>query len=228
MGYQIIQNVNILNRFVEWLPALRENEKFYCSLFSRKKYSFTSSGPGSLQLDRFVCTKDSLIEKLRRLEVPYGGYLYKGKEVEQETLAVYINPNPRDLLAASYDGLCELSKGLKNNHQNINPHQEMMSCIQRSIGQKPFLDFDIDDPNFDLYSLHDVINPDCLHIVRTRGGYHILVELSLIKDEYKKTFRQKIVSLGADQVGDQLLPIPGCIHGGFVPHFVDITETRKA
>lgn len=95
-----------------------------------------------------------------------------------------------------------------------------MSCIQKSLGRKIYLDFDVDTKDFDFDKLKTFININCLNIIETRGGYHVLVKLSEVEKQYKKSFYNNIISLGVDQAGDQLLPVPGCIQGGFTPQFI--------
>jgi len=204
--YKIITNENKLREFIEWLPELADNEKYYCCLFARKKYcedQITSAD--KTQLKRFLAI---------------GAYQLKNIAAPQESLALYINPNPRDLKKATYQGIIELTKFLMNNRENFNPHSELMSCIQQSAGKKKYLDFDVDTKDFDFDKLKDIINVSCLEIIETRGGYHILVKLDDLDPKYKKTFYKDIVALGVDQTGDQLLPVPGCTQGGFTPRFI--------
>lgn len=221
MNYQIITDEQKLQSFIDWLPELEADEKFYCCLFSRKKY-MTDGGKGhdKAQLKRFLTDKDRLINKIRQLEIPVGTYELKNKPATQESLALYINPNPRNLRLAAYDAIIQLTKLLKNDQKNFNPQAEILNCIQKSYSRRVYLDFDVDTRDFDFDQLAQVINTSCLDILETRGGYHILVRIADIEREYKKSFYNQIVALGVDQSGDQLLPVPGCVQGGFTPRFV--------
>ena len=129
------------------------------------------------------------------------------------------------LRKATFDSIINLTQLLKNNRTNFNPHAEVMSCIQQSAGKKEYLDFDIDDKEFDLRQLENIINPSCLTVVQTRGGYHVLVKIADIAPTYKSSFFQSFTAFEAvDQSGDQLLPVPGCTQGGYVPKFVDLNS----
>jgi len=156
------------------------------------------------------------------LEIELGAYQLKSAAAPQNALALYINPNPRDLKKATYDAIINLTTLLKNDNKDYNPHAEVLSCIQRSTSRKIHFDFDVDTKEFDFEQLFQVINKSCLDIVETRGGYHLLVRLSEVDPQYKKTFYNAILKLGVDQTGDQLLPVPGCIQGGFTPAFITI------
>lgn len=203
------------------MPDLQESEKYYCALFSRKKYSQKSNQKGGkAQLKRFLTDKERMYNKICQLETKRGTYNIFGEEVEEESLALYINPNPRSLLKATYNSIIEMTRMLRDDKGSFNPHAEVMSCVQRSIGTKVFLDFDIDYKPFDASQLDQFINRDCVDILETRGGYHILVRLKDNKPEYKSKFYNGIKSLDVDQVGDQLIPIPGCTQGGFIPKFI--------
>ena len=111
---------------------------------------------------------------------------------------------------------------MKNDNKNFNPHAELLSIIQKTISRKIYLDFDVDTKDFDFEKLKAIINLSCMDIVETRGGYHLLVKLAAIDKAYKKTFYQKISAMDVDQTGDQLLPVPGCVQGGFVPRFIEV------
>lgn len=222
MNYKIIQDEQAFRNFIDWLPELEDNEKFYCSLFARKKYGQDLiKSNDKAQLKRFLSNKERLYDKVKQLEVEVGAYRLKDRVAPPESLVLYINPNPRNLKRATYDSIIKLTELLKNDNQNFNPHAEVMSCIQKSRSRKIFLDFDIDTKDFDFSKLEDIINPSCLSILETRGGYHIVVKLDEVHAAYKKTFYKQIVALGVDQVGDQLLPVAGCMQGGFVPRFVE-------
>ncbi len=221
MNYQIIQDQQKLLEFIEWLPDLADNEKYYCCLFARKKYCADQlKSSDKSQLKRFLSDKKRLYEKIKQLEVEQGAYKLKHSIAPQESLALYINPNPRNLKSATYDSIIRLTELLRKDNNNFNPQAEVMSCIQRSVGSKYYLDFDVDTKDFDFTQLPNIINTDCLTVVETRGGYHLLVRLDKLEATYKKSFYNQIVALGVDQTGDQLLPVPGCTQGGFVPRFI--------
>ena len=221
MNYQIISDKEKLLEFIDWLPNLEANEKYYCCLFARKKYCADQiKSNDKTQLTRFLSDKARLYQKIKQLEVPFGAYQLKDISAPQESLALYINPNPRNLKKATYDGIIKLTQLLKNDNKNFNPHAELLSIIQKTIGRKIYLDFDVDFKDFDFDKLKGIINMSCMDIVETRGGYHLLVRLAEIEKVYKKTFYRNISALGVDQTGDQLLPVPGCVQGGFVPRFI--------
>lgn len=225
MNYEIIKNKNLLLDFIDWLPDLKEHEKYYFALFSRKKYARNTKLKGDkAQLKRFVSSKERIFNKISQLEIKRGNYVLFGEEVEAESLALYINPNPRSLLKATYNSIIELTKLLRDEKRSFNPQAEVMSCIQRSVGSKIFLDFDIDYKPFDPKKLDEFINRDCVDILETRGGYHILVKLKDIKKEFKPKFYNGIKSLNVDQTGDLLIPVPGCTQGGFIPKFIGQNE----
>jgi len=221
MPYTIIQNSEKLVQFIDWLPELAAHERFYVCLFARKKYCPEQMlSTDKVQLKRFLSKKEDLYYKIQQLSVEVGAYRAKKGHVPQAALAVYINPNPRNLHTATYDSIIRLTELLKKGNKNYNPQAEVMSCIQRSKSRNIYLDFDIDTKKVNFQQLANVIDPSCLSIVETRGGFHVLVKVADILPEYKKSFFKNIVALGVDQTGDQLLPIPGCVQGGFMPRFI--------
>lgn len=214
MNYKIIADEKKLQEFVEFLPDLGPNEKFYFSLIARKKYWPTIKADKG-QLARGTVTKDNLIDKIRQLECRQGSYKFEGHKIPNKALAFYIMPNPRDLLKATKGAVKKLLDLALGDNQGYNPHQEVMSEIQRSKAKTYFLDFDFDKPiNFDNFA--SIVNIDAVTFIKTRGGHHVLISPDKVAKEFKHTFYKKITALGSDVTGDCLLPVPGTYQGGAV------------
>lgn len=227
-NYKLIRDLEELEAFVDWLPTLLEGECYYISLFARKKYT-----PNSIlkadksQLKRFTCNKKELIiPKIRQLECVYGSYEFDNQPVPQESLCLYITPNPRSYEVATKKSLIKFADLITRKYNGYNPHQEVLSNIQSSYSRKIYFDIDFDNVDFEqtVVEISKFINPSCLTYVKTRGGFHLLVELEKIEQQYVKNWYQNITKLnGADIRGDNLLPIPGTYQGGFTPILIPQT-----
>lgn len=116
MNYIIITDEIKLKEFIEWLPELLPNEKYYLALFSRKKYikdiSIKHIADKS-QLKRFTSDKTKLFNKIKQLEVPYGTYTLGDTIIPQESLAFYITVNPRDMYKASINTIVKLAQSIR-------------------------------------------------------------------------------------------------------------------
>ena len=221
-NYKIITDIKELESFINYLPDAGEYEKYYVSLFARKKYTDNPIVKGDkAQLKRFVSHKEMLIDKIKQLEIPIGSYRIMGEPVPQESLALYIMPAPRCLKKATG----KLAKNVIDmlvKDTNYNIHAEALTCIQKSKGKTPLLDFDIDTKDFDVSIFKKYLNQDGYKVIETRGGYHILVdprnqEKTWWNDIFKAAYE---VHIKIDQSGDQLLPIPGTFQGGFTPKMI--------
>jgi hypothetical protein len=62
------------------------------------------------------------------------------------------------------------------------------------------------------------VNPDCCTFLITRGGMHLFVELDKISPKYNKTWYNSLSELPHDIKGDNLIPVPGCTQGEFIPY----------
>lgn len=231
MNYKIIHDQLELEKFIDWLPDLKTNEIFYGCLFARKKYcKDLIHSSDKTQLNRFTFKKINFIEKIKQLECEVGSYKLKGCDVPQESLVLYVNPNPRCQKKATFASIKELLNLVERNAENYNLHQEVMSNIQRSRGTTHFADFDFDLEDKSLIGeiveeIKTFVNEDCLTFVETRGGIHALISTSKVRYEFNKTWYRNISKMSGmdkDNHGDQLLPVPGCIQGGFVPKFLEL------
>lgn len=267
--YRIVRDYKELEKFVNSLPDLGENYKYYISLFARKKYGGTVGlTSDKCQLKRCVATKDRIIQKLKQMEIPLGAYTFQGKQGEEEvvvgqqSLVVYISANPRDMYKAagaaakktvantvdvlskilSLDGKDINEVKLKNILKELkgNPQAEALSQIQVH-GKKIWFNVDIDVVEGQTLSeqglmewLLTVINIDACKIIKTRGGYHVLVNLNSISKQFKSYWYNNFVlglthdeRLERDKIftvdmknGDGMLPIPGCVQSEFTPKVV--------
>jgi len=190
-------------------------EKYFVALFGRKKYveGIKSSEPALLW--RGLVDKKNIQRKVEQLNANWK--LRDGRPWPMSALAVYINPNPRDLYTASYKTVGklaeEMSKGI------YRPDQVAMSCIQKH-GKRKWIHFDIDTK--DRFVIDDIRNI-VKHLgvwIETKNGYHLLLQhgKTPIGTWYKDITSHRDV----DKCGDQLMPIPGCIQGDFIPKVVNL------
>lgn len=224
MNYQIVKDEHLLKDFIEWLPELKPTEKYYMCLFARNKYckELTHIKSDKAQLKRFVTDKERMFQKIKQLEIEEGWYLQKDTPVPQKALALYITPNPRDMKKAAINTMVKLATSLRDQNDLMNVHQEAMSEIQRSKSRTCWIDFDIDSKDGDILEKIKATGnmfTQLPTVLETKGGYHVLVNPSTAIFEYQNKF-YKVLSQLADQTGDNMIPVPGCTQGDFVPHFI--------
>lgn len=230
-NYQIVRDEKILANFIEWLPELREGECYYIVLLARNKYIRNIPGvtlphirSDKQQLARFTCNKKSLLDRIKQLECELGVYRTRdGDPMPAEALALYITVNPRSYILATKEAIKMMADYLTSNYNGYRLDQDVISCVQRSCGNKVFFDLDFDnvDRVTTVAQIKQYINFDCVKVLETRGGFHVLVKLSDIDNVFKKSWYKNITSLpGVDIRGDNLIPVPGCTQGMFTPHFV--------
>ena len=83
------------------------------------------------------------------------------------------------------------------------------------------MDFDFDKVELDAVypTLLEYVNKDAISIIKTRGGFHVLITMNKIEPKYKKTWYNNISKIPGCDIRDTdgLIPIPGTFQGGFVP-----------
>lgn len=239
--YNILIDLDEFNRFVSIiLPDLQNDEQFYCSLLARNKWNKESDIGSKVQLKRFTSGKEFLVQKLTQLETKMDSYQDKNKPVPQENLGVYIMPNPRNLFNAGQDLIGQISKNTKKRVYHMNPQSMALSCIQENCSRNIYYDLDVDLLNleykhhyldllsFSLGEIGLVHNKD-FFIIETKNGYHFLLNISKVVLKIGNSWFKKIESIiqiinkidedhvNIEMNADNLLPIPGCTQGGFVP-----------
>lgn len=221
--HDIIRDEQKLADFVDWLPDLQLNQKYFLALFARKKYMTVIKSSDKTQLKRLTANKEDIIRKIRQLECPVGSFTTKdGTVIPDEGLVLYIMPNPRCMLKSSFLLIKEMLKCIEHNNEYINPHAEAISCMQRSKGKSFVVHFDIDDGRAEqVYPIVKDIVGDAFDILQTRGGCHLLVHPKkvTIKGNWHCEIVKRLAEFDIDQTGDLMMPIPGCVQGGFVPSF---------
>jgi len=235
MNYEIIKDISILEKFVDWLPEITQDETYYICLFARSKYckGINHINTDKAQLKRFTSDRSRIIDKIKQLECPLGSYKQKQNTVPQEALALYINPNPRSNIKAAKNGLIRLAHLVTEENHGYNFHQEMLSEVQKAKSRMVYMDFDIDVDKSNLsvdtvYSLiEQTVNKEAVHLLESRGGYHLLIEIQKVHQEFKnkwydgiRRFQQNF-STDILNRGDSMIPIPGCTQGNFIPHFIN-------
>lgn len=225
MNYSIIKDEKLLREFIEWLPELEINEKYYVALFARKKYcrDVKYIKTDKAQVKRFLANKNDLFNKIWQLEAPLGSYVLGDIVIPQEALALYISVNPRDLESGTRQSLIKFANLLALKYNGYNPVAEATSEVHKMCSRKIWYDFDFDGANLDetLEAVNKILSPENYKVLMTRGGFHIIVHLPSLDKKISETWYHGISQLpNCDINGDNLLPIVGCTQGEFVPYFI--------
>jgi len=225
-NYIIIKDQELFADFVEFLPILKPGECYYVSLFARKKYHPSAHNDKS-QCKRFTATsKTWLVRKIKQLELADNAYTNKdGSPVHGDSLALYISINPRSFAAAQRHLLKKLADTVAGNLFEMNPSSLALSAIQKSKSRTVFVDFDFDGVEFSEEMFEGRINRKAYRVLVTRGGFHLLVQPSLISYQHTKTWYQALSNFQeCDVTGDNLIPVAGCTQGNFVPFLLEKSQ----
>lgn len=214
--YSIFGDIPEFRKFLNWLPELTETETYYISLLARKKYNAVVSN-NNQQLKRNTGNKQSLERKIRQMELVYGAYQIGDIPIPKDSLACYINVNPRDYWKASTKTLQELASVVCRGDKRVDPQKLTMNNLQNAASEnRRWYVFDIDDEKPEtLHKAFDIVGK--MPYITTRGGYHVMVDAALTKS-YPKDWYQSLKAI-SDATGDGLSPIPGTFQGGHLVTF---------
>lgn len=221
-NYKIILDEDELDRFIDFLPELQENEGYYVSLFARKKYHPSAQHDKS-NLKRFSAKSKTLLKrKLKQFELEDGSFHNRnGLPVHNDALAAYVAINPRCYKKAQKLLLKSVVDVIFDQTNYKDPSSLGMTCFHKSKSRTVYVDFDFDDVEYDINNFDKIINKDAYRILKTRGGFHLLVDPTKVDSTFKKTWHKNIKNLaGCDVAGDSLIPIAGCSQGGYIPRLV--------
>jgi hypothetical protein len=228
--YSLIADKNELVKFIEWLPDSSDEKQYYICLLARRKYlpDHPALKSDKTMISRWTSTKERLINKIEQKETKVGTYLgHNDIPVPQEALGCYITPSPRDFNQVAYKTIQTFAEKLGKS-EYINPRQEVMNIIQTCPIRDKFHVFDIDSTDEDqMFRLRDMLDGHC-NIIRTRGGYHFIINPSELKDQNVPKDWYNRMKAVADFSGDALVPIPGTFQGGFIPRLIHVSPLKKA
>lgn len=116
-----------------------------------------------------------MFDKIKQLEIEFGGYKYDRIDIPQDALALYITPNPRSLEKATHNIILELMRKSWKDYDGYNPISISLSEVQKSNGKVTYFDFDFDVQREQVRTTHEeilkCINIDACTFVTTRGDF---------------------------------------------------------
>ncbi len=216
--HKFLHNEDELDIFLTKLReviTLTRDECFYLMLMSRNKYlteeerKKTDLGRANIvtrQILHSLETKD-VIQALRKMECAYGAYTDRsGNPIPNECLIPYLTYNPVSPIKAFSDTqrcfveyLLELDNrtGDKSNtYDRLSKiDSQYRTQLQHAFSRKVLLDFDFDIPEGAsrvVLEFTDRLtqNGAKSFVVKTRGGFHVLVERATIKYNYTKDLQE--------------------------------------
>lgn len=218
---QLIYSYDKLNEFINFLPEEKPGEVYYICLRAKKnKNENIAIKDGQVFGTKRICGKRDIIDTIEKYQTS-GSYRKSSIELTKNNLSVYITINPRSLLKG-FDLLARETVNILTNPRNeiIDPTELAMSCVHRSIASKNFLDFDFDIELTDdiMHSIQKLFNrdPSKYRFLKTKNGFHFLVDCKLVNENLIKFCRDKCDTFGADQ----MIPVPGCFQNEYLCEFV--------
>ena len=245
----IVADRDVLERFLNVMPELERDEVYFLSLSARNKY-LTEEEREEFDLGRtemfsrqIAYDREGILMAIARMEADLSVRRTRnGKEIPHKCLVVYINIHPSSTIKAYTDFTKQMNHHFSEtfmavaNGKNANyePFQRcrthLMNHIQRSSSRKNFIDIDIDcknENNLEKARSHvhcGLINSHISHhIVKTQGGYHVLVDKVKMKEEHNNFPLYKLVEKANETVGDDgeavfnknaMVPLPGTYQAG--------------
>jgi hypothetical protein len=208
----LVQDKNTLDRFVNLLPDLKEDEVFFLSCSARNKY-LDEAERLEYKLQRtemfsreVARDKEGIYKALQRMEV---SLQYRktgnGKDIPEKCIVVYMNINPSSMIKSYLDFQNRINKEMeqivmsfKNGNQPnyermLRLPQQLNNSIQVSQSRKYFIDIDVDlYDNKYKSQLVNIIREfvgdnafvEKLNFIDTKSGIHLLIKKEDIPLKY--------------------------------------------
>ena len=252
-SYKVINDFEEMKKMIDLLNDLGPAEVYFVSLSARKKY-LTKAERQIYNLNRAEMFARSIVREksyekffkiMSRMEVNENGYTTKtGQSYPAKAIVTYININASNMLVANAEYQqkvnqysFEMTRALLNRKKCDSIMTkfskldvELMNCVQRSRGQKKFIDIDFDvDKVKEYYVLVKYIdflkkNDIKYHVIETKSGYHVLMERATINCNFHKVVTE-LDKLVEDEViinKNEMVPCPGTLAGNFPIKFLEI------
>lgn len=250
MPYRFIYSEDEVRKFFSILSPLKPDEAYFVSLSARNKY-LTDEERKAIDLGRTEMfarklvkqyTYEAFIRTLRTYEINDGGFTSRSNiPLPEKCIVIYANINPvsgKAALKEFYEKTTQLLFDLSDDNDShkrlASLDTELMNCYQRARGTKKFIDIDCDVPDDGVDIVELVLNEFKAnsvdyHVIKTRGGFHILIDRSTLHYNYT-TIINKANELAVERFGhaevvvnkNEMVPICGCISAGFPVHFVNL------
>jgi hypothetical protein len=220
MRYKIIKDIDKLNDFINMLPNLEFGETYFIRLLTRSKYVNEVSDDQDLKF--LTVPKDKIIQSLKQLETKIGTY----DNLKENEICAYLSPNPRSQKEVIKKTLQYFSK-VVGNYNGQDPMVLISEFYKRSYSRHIYYDIDFDkcDVGFTLSQTKKFINNDCVKVLHTKNGLHLIIKISDIDIKKYPNWLQNIQTLpnyDSNCSSDNNIPIPGCSQFGFIPYFTDL------
>ena len=242
MTYKTIIDKKALQSFIQWLPAVQQNECYLVELYSRPGFAGRTSGVtypwNKAMLFAQTCCQSAarIIPELCRMETARGSYVDLNRQpLPQEALAVRIYLNPRSHRLAAFDLQSQLVTCLKDGSTSFSLPKLAMASLRRSPAQLQFVgvhyraisSFEVSH----CLQENDIVNLNAAWLIENRGGCTLIVDDHEVHRKYMNTYTQRLIEICGPNSSakvslryDAAVPIPGCINGGATPHFTSIAE----
>ncbi len=234
MNYQLITNYDVLQTFIDLLPDANSNEKYLIHLMARKKYN--TSGciiTKDYDFKKVITSKKHMISDIERLQIELGKWTFNDEIIHQNHITVYIQPNPRCVRKAARELQRKIVDSLLDNGR-LNIIRMYEEYLHKESSNKKYYVLDIDpiEKNTiidieELLSFFKSILTFIPLILKSKNGYHVLVETDLIplhlnkggkwhndiRNNTAKTFQ-------VTPIGDGLCVLPGTVQSNFSPYII--------
>lgn len=242
---KLIYNENEINKFIDILPNLEKDEVYYICLFVRNKHLtpeenlfFGISRSSNLMARVIAREKNDIIRKIKNWECNSEAFISKrsNTNIPNKCLVPYITFNPvstikayKDFNFEFIDYITQLST--TNDKPQIYKSLKkidvlIMDKLQHAFSKKHFIDIDFDIPTYNWQPFFDFlgelkIKEVSYHVVKTKGGYHLLLETKTLNWNYNKNLenlrniaKNEFKKFEIETNKNQAIPISGCYQYG--------------